>query len=179
MGREAENVFEQYIDAIDMLADVPSELKNMLEAAEKNHSDIISSLDDDKRQVQARIARLRESAESEYSKTQKLLAKEGVPIPERQRSGTSGASQPLAQAFDNQKKSAEEILRIIAEIRAQKDQAAKNTRSAAEALNRRRELAQQRLKEEESEAKNKAKRKLSFNIGNFNVTIKKKDESEE
>jgi len=151
MVQDVQAAYKQYLDGLDALFKTPGELREMIESAIKNHTNERASLDKEITQVKARMTKLRTSAETEYSRVGQKLSEADEPIPIKQRPGGGNASINTVQAFDNQKKIAETVLRLISQIDEQKkkdDSAARNT---ADALMQRKRLAQERLRQEEKE----------------------------
>lgn len=194
MEQDNTNIYKQYIETIDLLLKIPAELKSTIDLVQKDAAQSGQALQNEMREQAERYSKLRMSAESEYSKIHQVLAEIDVSIPARKRATCSNVNMTLAQAFESKKKVADNILRLVANIRSQRKQADSASHSASEALNRRRLLVQQKLdaekkqlcleeeekrkREEEAKLRAKIKRKFSFNIGDFTVTIDKKDESE-
>ena len=151
MIQDAQAAYKQYLDGLDNLFKIPGELRGMIETVIKNHANERDSLDKQTTQIKARMTKLRTSAETEYSRVGQQLAEAGEAIPAKQRPSGENSNITTAQAFDNQKKTAENIVRLIAQIEEQKKNDNNAAQNAANALAQRKRLAQERLRQEEQE----------------------------
>lgn len=144
-------IYSKYIDGLGALVKLPEDIKNMLDIAAKDQSVAEAELIKETSVVNTKFAKLKTSAEEDYTKIWQEMSGMDIPIPARQRPSGTQSNISSIQAFDNQKKIGESIRSIIAQIKNKYRLAEDESRKTALALEERKRLAQKRLEREEQE----------------------------